>query len=109
MTVKVHSGNEAVTYLSGKLYADEANVVCPSCRSGHTHIRHVGTLVGADGGEAILSYDGTGTSGTSPARRSALEIVFTCEGCPKLFALVIQQHKGVNFIEIHEDVPELAE
>lgn len=107
--MEIHRGDAAVKCLSGQQYADEANIVCPSCGSGYTHIRHVGTLVGADDHAAVLSYDGTGTSGSTGARRSALEIVFTCEGCPKLFALVVQQHKGVNFIEIHADVPELAE
>jgi hypothetical protein len=38
-----------------------------------------------------------------------VEVVFTCENCPQLFALVIQQHKGNNMIEVHANVADRKE
>jgi hypothetical protein len=79
-------------------------ISCPYCGGCYTHILRVGTLLGSDEHEALV-YDGTDTTGATGSRRSALEIVFWCEFCqPKLFALVIQQHKGWNFIRIDTDV-----
>lgn len=90
--------------LSGTILSGELNIRCPNCGSDYTHVRHAGTLVGSDDNEATPAYSGTAPSGATGSRRSALEIVFTCEGCPKLFALVIQQHKGNNLIQIDDDV-----
>lgn len=88
--------------LAGRLRPREVNVRCPHCRSHYTHIRRVGTLVGTDVSEATPAYPGTEATGTTPDRRSALEVVFECECCPDRFALVIQQYKGVNRIEVHD-------
>jgi hypothetical protein len=100
----VFHSTDAIRYLSGKALGDEANVVCPNCGFDYTHVRHVGTLMGGD--EGVMAYEGTVTTGVTGNRRSAVEIVFSCENCPKLFALVIQQHKGNNFVEIHSDIPD---
>ena len=102
--MNVHSGRDAVSLLSGESYEGDANVVCPNCRSDCTHIQRVGTLVGSDPSEAIAAYEGTAPTGATPSRRSAVEIVFSCEQCPESFALVIQQHKGVNMIQVHQNV-----
>ena len=107
--MNIHRGKQAISFLAGNSSADEANVICPHCGSEYTHVRHVGTLFGSDHAEAELAHDGTATSGVTSQRRSAVEIVFSCENCPDLFALVIQQHKGNNFVEVHEDVPIRAE
>jgi hypothetical protein len=92
--MKVHSGRDAVAFLSGEIWGGEANVVCPNCNSDYTHVHHVGTLFGTDQHEAVPAYEGTTPSGARPSRRSAVEIVFNCENCPQYFALVIQQHKA---------------
>jgi hypothetical protein len=107
--MKIHKGDDAVALLSGEIYGGEANVVCPSCQSDYTHVRHVGTLVGSDHREAVVSYDGTDPSGSTPSRRSAVEIVFSCENCEEHFALVIQQHKGISLVEVHQGVECFAE
>lgn len=91
-----------IELLSGEGYGCETNVVCPNCRSDYTHIKSVGTLVGTDEHEASI-YEGTGQTGTTGSRRSAVEIVFECEQCPKLFALVIQQHKGINLLQFSDE------
>ena len=98
----IYRGRDAIALLSGELSEDVSTVVCPSCGSHYTHIHSVGTLVGSDQFEAVVAYKGTASSGTTPARRSAVEIVFDCEGCPHLFALVIQQQKGNNLVEVHQ-------
>ena len=98
-------GPDALRCLSGDICGGEINVRCPYCGGDFTHIRHVGTLVGSDKLEATAAYEGTVPAGATGARRSALEVVFDCETCPKPFALVIQQHKGNNMLEIHTDLP----
>jgi len=105
----VHRGKEAVALLSGQILMGEANVVCPNCRSDYTHVHHVGTLVDSDEHEAVTAYDGTTPSGATPQRRSAVEIVFSCENCPEYFALVIQQSKGNNLVEVHQNVDSRSE
>jgi hypothetical protein len=106
--MKIHQGLNAIGFLSGQAFG-EATVVCPSCGFHYTHVLRGGTLMGSDQSEAKQDYEGMELSGTTPSRRSAAEIVFSCENCPKLFALVIQQHKGNNFVEIHEDIPNYSE
>lgn len=105
----VHRGESALAFLSGSIYGGEINVKCPSCNEDYTHVRRVGTLVGSDEHEATPAYDGTFPTGATPSRRSAVEIVFECESCPDLFALVIQQHKGNNLIEVHAGIPDTSE
>jgi hypothetical protein len=102
--MKIHRGRDAVALLSGQGLLGEANVVCPNCRSDYTHVHHVGTLVGSDQHEAVASYEGTTPTGATPQRRSAVEIVFSCENCSEYFALVIQQSKGNNLVEVHQNV-----
>lgn len=95
--------SEAVALLSSEAHG-AGIVVCPSCGSSYTDVLRVGTLVGTDQHEAVPSYEGTSTTGSTPGRRSALEVVFWCEGCDNYFALVIQQDKGVSRVEIHSEV-----
>lgn len=105
----VHRGREAVALLSGQSLVGEATVVCPSCRHDNTHVHHVGTLIGSDQHEAVAAHEGTDPTGATPQRRSAVEIVFSCEHCPEQFALVIQQCKGNNLVEVHQGVRVRAE
>jgi hypothetical protein len=97
-------GNAVMNCLTSKTFGDEVNVACPYCHGDYTHIHHAGTLTGSDEHEAVTAYDGTFQSGSTGDRRSALEVVFYCEDCPTLFALVFQQHKGVNFVRVHTHV-----
>ncbi|MCI0682447.1 MAG: hypothetical protein L0Y71_10100 [Gemmataceae bacterium] len=95
--MNIHSGKAAIAFLSGESSSDDANVVCPSCGSDYTHVRHVGTLVGSDQFEAVVAYDGASPSGATPQRRSAVEIVFSCENCPKLFSSsTVESRKSSN-------------
>lgn len=96
---------EAVLHLLGHLSQDEINFRCPSCHSEYTHVIRAGTLTGIDKHEAVEVYEGTEQSGVTSARRSAVEIVFECEQCPVKSALAIQQHKGLNLVEIHFPLP----
>lgn len=98
----IESPTEIRSLLSDRELLPHLVLCCPSCKNGNTHVKHVGTLVGGD--EGTLAYEGTDPTGASPYRRSAVEIVFWCETCPKHFSLVIQQHKGNNIVLIHEDV-----
>ena len=82
----VHRGRDTVALLSGQALMGEANVVCPKCRTDSTHVHHVGTLMGSDQHEAVAAYEGTDPTGATPQRRSAVEIVFSCENCPEYFA-----------------------
>lgn len=102
-TPVILQGDAALPHLSGNYCSDLANVRCPSCNSDYVNVKHAGTLLGTDPNEAkILS--GTEITGSTPSRRSALEIVFRCEGCPHLFAVVFQEYKGQAYIEIHKRV-----
>lgn len=76
------------------------NIRCPNCGSDYTHIEQAGTITGSDGYEAIEAYHGTISIDRTGNRRSGIKIVFSCESCPILFALVVQQHKGINYLEI---------
>jgi hypothetical protein len=69
---------------------------CPICGFNCSHIQRVYTRMGADAGEAEV-YAGTGAKGRSGWRRSALVVEFEGE-CGHNFAMVIQQHKGENYI-----------
>lgn len=85
--------------LSGEASWPELNVVCPYCRGDYTHIVGAGTRVGTDEHEAVEAYFGAPPTGTTAERRSAIEIVMTCEACgDRTFSLVIQQHKGINYL-----------
>jgi hypothetical protein len=105
----IHKGKAAIALLSGQSYHGESNIVCPNCKSDFTHVEHVGTLIGSDDNEATLAYEGTSPTGTTPGRRSAVEVVFSCESCPEHFALVIQQHKGNNLVEVHQNINRRSE
>lgn len=85
--------------VGGNGYAGDVCIACPYCRGDYTHICSVGTLLGTDACEASV-YSGTSVIGRTTSRRSALQITLTCELCPKPFDIVIQQHKGVNSIEV---------
>jgi hypothetical protein len=60
--------------------------------------REAGTLLGGDEGRV---YPGTHVLGTATGeRRSAITIIFDGE-CGHAWELRIQQHKGINFVEVH--------
>ncbi len=80
------------------------NLNCPKCNGLHSHIIAVGSLKHrpeSGGGEGEDAYAGTVVIGKTPARRSALAVVFDCEECWHKFALVVQQHKGMNYVTVH--------
>ncbi len=81
-----------------EVYNNEVVLKCPLCGNDYTHPQGAFTRMGRDKGEAKV-YEGTVAKGPpTGARRSALVVVFRCEsGC--LFELIIQQHKGHNFID----------
>ena len=84
-------------------YAGEWAVACPVCGADYSHVREAGTLLGGDEGGV---YRGTHVLGVTPSRRSALVVVFDGE-CGHSWELRIQQHKGVNLVEVRR-VPALA-
>lgn len=100
---KILEGNAAVDCLDLGDGLGRAVLRCPSCGEGLTHIVRVGTLMGSDASEAEV-YPGTEVIGKTGERRSALSVVCSCENCPKLFAAVLQQCKGENWLQIHADV-----
>lgn len=103
--MKILEGKDVLRSIREGDCGSVVNIKCPYCDGNYTHIRHVGTLVGHDKLEAVSSYDGTFTTGATPSRRSALEVVFDCEECPgRPFSIVIQQHKGINYVQIHIDI-----
>lgn len=99
----IHRGDAALGFLSETDCVGGAHVSCPNCASDFTHVVGVGTLLGSDEWEASV-YRGTAVTGATAERRSAVEIVFDCEQCDQLFGLVIQQSKGVNYVEVHQNV-----
>jgi len=101
--MKVYEGASVLKFLSGNISAGDINMRCPSCGFDFTHIREVGTLMGQDEHEAVV-YKGTGIIGKTKSRRSAIQIIFDCEGCTDTFALVIQQHKGNDFLQVWADI-----
>jgi hypothetical protein len=90
----------ALPFRLGTYYSiDEPNIACPVCGGDYSHIGNVGTLIGSDEHEALI-YHGTGMRGCVEERRSALAIVFDGE-CGHRWQLRIQQHKGVNLLEVY--------
>ncbi len=71
-------------------------IACPVCGFDYSHIREAFTEKGYDEFEAGV-YRGTIEKGECGYRRSALSIVFDGE-CGHAWKLVIQQHKGQNFL-----------
>jgi hypothetical protein len=77
----------------------ELAIACPVCGFYYSHIREALTRVGTDVYEAEV-YAGTVAGGTATGeRRSALVIVFDGE-CGHAWEVSIQQHKGINFVEV---------
>ena len=76
---------------------------CPKCDHNYTSIVRVGSLVptaeNADHGTDPIP--GTAAIGRTPRRQSALAVEMRCEECDHTFAVVVQQHKGENFVEVH--------
>jgi hypothetical protein len=91
--------------LDGPLFAEDDSwadrsyglvLVCPECGDTYSHVRRVGTLLGSDAVEARV-YPGSATIGTTALRRSALAIELDGE-CGHSWRLLVQQHKGENFL-----------
>jgi hypothetical protein len=84
----------------GEFYSGHISLICPICASDYSHIREVFTRLGSDQHEAAV-YRGTQIKSLIPGdeRRSALVIAFDGE-CGHRWNLIIQQHKGVNILEI---------
>lgn len=83
----------------GQTYGVES-MCCPFCGEDYSHIRYAHTLLGSDDCEARI-YPGTVQGGETKSRRSALAIGFDGE-CEHSWEVVIQQHKGVNFVLVEE-------
>lgn len=82
------------------LVAHEGGIAlrCPVCGELNSHIQRVFARRGLDDSCVLEEvYEGVRTWGMSNSRDSALVIVFLCEE-EHYFDLVIQQHKGPNFI-----------
>ncbi|MGA7872942.1 MAG: hypothetical protein WCA22_18790 [Candidatus Binatus sp.] len=93
--------DQTIRWLSGgEAYTDHVTLACPVCGDDCSHIREIFTRMGCDEHEARV-YPGTHAKEVSSGwRRSAVVIVIDGESCGHVWNLVIQQHKGVNFIEI---------
>ena len=88
---------------SGLIEPMSGTILCPLCGDEYSQIGRVFTLLGSDALEAGV-YDGTEAVGCTPSRRSALGIEFEGE-CGHSWSLIIQQHKGNNFVYV--DLPNL--
>ena len=86
-----------------KVY-DDGNVLiqCPLCGGDYTHMVDSGWLQGSDEVEADAPPNGE-IIGFTVHRRHAHAVCFECEMCQKSFSIVIQQHKGQNFVEPGHD------
>lgn len=82
-------------------YSGDWAIACPTCGFDYSHVREAGTLLGGDEGHV---YPGTHVLGMSADRRSAVSIIFDGE-CGHAWELRIQQHKGVNLVEVHALTP----
>jgi hypothetical protein len=99
----VEDRERVLKMLSGDGYGGEANVRCPECGFDYSHVREVFTRFGTDPYGGGHPYPGTVAKGTSRYRRDALVIVFEGE-CGHLWELVIQQHKGINLLQLRHPV-----
>jgi hypothetical protein len=79
----------------------EGSMLCPTCGYNYNQIIRVSTRLGSDENEACV-YPGTEALGCTGHRRSALVISFEGE-CEHEWNLVIQQHKGQNFVSVEYD------
>jgi hypothetical protein len=77
---------------------DQPVIRCPVCQFDYSHIRAVFTRLGTD--EGRHPYPGTVARERTEhsERRAALVIVLDGE-CGHTWELVIQQHKGNNYVE----------
>jgi hypothetical protein len=86
--------------LDTELVAGISVLRCPSCGFNYTHAEHSYTLPGTDEFEGgPFSGPKVASASNSGDRRSAEVILFSCEGCPNLFEVIFQQHKGNTFVE----------
>ena len=76
---------------------------CPKCDHNYTHIVRAGTLmpIPERADDDVMPYPGTDVIGITGGRRAALAVVMRCEECEHTFAVVVQQHKGENYVEVH--------
>ena len=93
--------DRVVAALTGVFYAGKINLTCPVCRHDYSHIREVFSRLGSDEYEGGI-YPGTPIKGVTAYRRSALVIALDGE-CGHRWNLIIQQHKGVNIVELETE------
>jgi hypothetical protein len=100
---KILTGQQTVEKLDSWSSGSDVFIKCPECDFEHTHMIGVGSLapLAENGGEGMDCYPGTKVIGTNKMRRAAVAIIMECENGPHRFAFVVQQHKGVNYIEMH--------
>jgi hypothetical protein len=79
---------------------NECILLCPVCGFDYTHVRRAFTRMGSDEHEAEC-VEGTQVKGTTDERRSALIIEVECED-GHCFELVLQQYKGMTFVDWDE-------
>lgn len=79
-------------------YEEYDVILCPACGYEYSHIQRAGTKLGTDKYEARV-YEGTEALGCVGWRRSALVVELKGE-CGHQWALVIQQHKGINYVRV---------
>ena len=96
---QVEDREAVISALSGGGYGGEANIRCPRCGSNYSHVREVFTRFGTDPNEGGHPYPGTVAKGTSNYRRDAVVVAFDGE-CGHQWELIIQQHKGINLLQL---------
>ena len=93
-------GERVPIMLATEFMAGSSILRCPSCGLNYTHAEHSYTLPGTDKSEGgPFSGVRVASAANSGDRRSAEVILFSCEGCPDLFEVIFQQHKGNTFVE----------
>lgn len=87
----------------------EDSIKCPTCSEDYTHISKVelffrdkedsdtGIRIETDGEAISVGKDVSKSKGNPSGRREGMRIIFSCE-FGHVFELVIQQHKGTNYV-----------
>ena len=78
---------------------DRVTLQCPVCDFGSSHIGRVFTRLGEDDYETRV-YEGTKTFEQGGYKRRSAVVIELYGECCHRWNLVIQQHKGNNYVEI---------